>query len=118
MGQRRIEPGASALSFCFGGGSINELAAAKLVGFIEEHLFAPEASWDQHQFEKRSYQRWAAFELLERIMDHPLEEPEMLVEEFIITAGFYSGMNADSKTGFLFETAKETAEDILQLFHA
>lgn len=99
--------------FVLGGDTINELAVDRLLNYIDAYLFAPEISWDSYQFEERSYERWAAFELLERMMDHPLEDPETLVEEFVFMVDLYSRLHKDSKTSFIFTTAKETAEDIL-----
>ena len=56
---------------------MNEVAICKIMSYIENNLFEPGYLWDKHIFKERSYSRWAAYEILERIMDNPFSSPDM-----------------------------------------
>lgn len=58
--------------------------------YIQKHLFSPSFSWDKYEFKKRSYQQWAAYEICERIMDHPLDPALDTIENFMFVQ-CYSG---------------------------
>jgi len=96
-----------------GGDCINEAAAMAIMRYIEEYLFEPKASWCKHEFEKRSYSWWAANEILEGVMDHPMSPADTIIEEFIFKMSLYSCVAEDSKVSFIFSIAQDTAEDIL-----
>lgn len=91
----------------------NEAATRLIITYIEECLFEPKASWCKHEFEKRSYSRWAANEILEGVMDHPMSPADIIIEEFILKMSLYSCVAEDSKVSFIFSIARDTAEDIL-----
>lgn len=113
---KRIEPLATALSFYFWEViDIHEEAAIKIIRYMDECLFEPEQNWDRYQFEKRSYERWAAIELMENILDRPTESPELVAEEFILKMRIYFSIADDVNVNIIFQTAIQTAEDILGL---
>lgn len=91
----------------------NELAVKSIITYMEECLFEPKTSWFKHEFEKRSYSRWAANEILEGVMDHPMSPADTIIEEFIFKMSLYSCVAEDSKASFIFSIAQDTAEDIL-----
>ena len=94
----------------------NEIAIQAIMKYIEECLFEPRASWSKYEFEKRSYSRWAAYEILERIMDHPMTSADTIIEDFILKMSLYTHVTENTKVNFIFSTALDTAEDILTLF--
>lgn len=49
-----------------------DTAVSIIQQYIDEHLFSPSFSWDKYEFKKRSYQQWAAYEICNSILDHPL----------------------------------------------
>lgn len=85
--------------------------------YIDKHLFNPSHTWCKYEFEKRSYSRWAAYEIIERIMDKPFEMPLCIIENFIFEMAMYACYGEDEHRSFIFQTAVETAEEIILLFN-
>ena len=94
----------------------NESAVQAIINYTEESLFEPEASWPEYEFKQRSYSRWSAYEVLARVMDHPLTPPEVIIGEFIIKMVVCSYATGDKNKIFMFSVAQETAEAILSMF--
>lgn len=93
-----------------------DIALEIINNFIQEHLFSPSGSWNKYEFEKRSYAQWAAYEIMNRIMDHPLDRPIDIVDEFMFEMAMYACLGEDEHRSFIFQTAVETAEEIALLF--
>ena len=93
----------------------SEAATRLIITYMEECLFEPKACWPKYWFEQRVYSRWAASEILELIMDHPLTPPDEVVYEFILKMVIYSEITESKEKRFIFSTAMDTAEDILNL---
>lgn len=100
-----------------------DIAIGVIEQYINEHLLAPYATWDKYEFKKRSYERWAAYEICEKIMDSPLEDPSSVIETFMLGAQYYADiceLRSDSiftlNRGFIFKCAASTAEKLLSLF--
>lgn len=94
----------------------NEVAAHMIAESLEENLFEPNKNWPGAAFEDRSYARWAAMELVNRLMDYPHESPDLIVEEFMFKMEMFSAATDDPVKSRIFSVAKETAEDISTLF--
>lgn len=86
-----------------------------IYNYINENLFAPAAAWSENEFERRSYARWAACEIMDRIMRFE-SEPFFIILYFIHQVDKLSELREDSDAEFIFKTARETAEEILELF--
>ncbi|MDD3040034.1 hypothetical protein [Bacteroides sp.] len=69
--------------------------------------------WPRIHFQARCYEEWAIDEVIEILEENDELEPIPLVEEFIKKMDEYSCY--DEKTSFMFSTAKDTAECILDL---
>ena len=80
-----------------------DIAIGVIEQYINEHLLAPYSTLDKYEFKKRSYERWAAYEICEKIMDSPLEDPS---SDSIFTLN----------RGFIFQCAANIAEELLSLF--
>jgi len=94
-----------------------DVAVTLVTEFIREHLFSPAFSWDKYEFKKRSYEQWAALEIIERIMDRPLDPPIDIIESFMFEMYYYAYHSGDDEQRtFIFRTAYETAEEIILLF--
>lgn len=100
-----------------------DIAIEVIEQYINEHLLAPYATWDKYEFKKRSYERWAAYEICEKIMDSPLEDPSSVIETFMLKAQYYADiceLRSDSiftlNRGFIFKCAANIAEELLSLF--
>ena len=87
----------------------------KIMDYIETNLSEPKKEWSREQFCQRSYERWSAYELLFKIMDHPMEPPETTVQEFMIEMQFFSRKSNDSEAFKAFHTAADIANDILEM---
>ena len=51
--------------------------------YVEEYLFSPSFTWPKYEFRKRSYQQWAAYEICDRILDKPFDDPITVIENFM-----------------------------------
>lgn len=103
-------------SFIFWGDTMNQLAIQKIMECLEENLFEPNRQWPQTVFEERSYARWAAFEIWQRLMDRPHDLPDDIIEEFALKTQALSAVTDDPVKARIFSIASDTAEDILTLF--
>lgn len=94
----------------------NEVGAYMILECLEENLFEPNRQWPNDIFEERSYARWAAFELAERLMDRPHEFPDLIIEEFILECALLKTETNSPRKKAIFSVAIDTAKDILTLF--
>lgn len=100
-------------SFIFGAFDMNETAIQKVINFIDEFLFEPTGRWPVEMFEERAYSRWAANEIIQRLLDCPFDAPEEVISRFIFEMSMNSHMATDEKKQRIFQIASETAMDIL-----
>lgn len=82
--------------------------------YMDLYLPEPRKGWPKQEIESRSYARWAALELINRLMDNPLEDPEIVVDCFVLEMAMFSHLGG-SAGNHVFATALDTAADILQL---
>lgn len=64
-----------------------------------------------YEFKRRSYARWAASEIKERIKNGN-RLPVLEVYDFFKIVDDFSKMDSDVDMAFIFKTAAETAEEI------
>lgn len=95
---------------------INEEAVIKIMNYIYSHCFEPDVKFPTAWFDQMSYSNWAAYEILELVMDHPLDDPSLLIDEFIIKMELFTLVGGPFEKGIIFSIAKDTAEDIQLLF--
>ena len=50
----------------------NDTAVQALLDYLNESD-EPEIYWPRHHFEESCFSRWAAWEMIEAIMDHPMK---------------------------------------------
>ena len=91
-------------------------AAEKLLAYIDEYYCEPPFVWHTQLFEEMTYSRWAAFEILGRILDRPFDPPEDVVSDFLLRVALYSQVVKTPTQQRIFSIAEDTAEDILQFF--
>lgn len=94
----------------------SELAISIIQEYIEQHLFSPSPSWSNDEFEKRSYAQWAAYEIVNRIMDKPFEMPIYVIENFMFEMAMYTHYGEDEHRSSIFQIAVEIAEELVLLF--
>lgn len=93
-----------------------DTAVSTIHRYIDKHLFSPSASWEKCKFRKRSYQQWAAYEICDRILDKPFDDPIVVIDEFAMEMSVYASHGTDDFRKFIFENAVEIAEDLILLF--
>lgn len=100
-----------------------------LQSYIEEFLFEPKSGWPKECFEDRSYSRWAAQEILERIIQEALQPPPHItsrfprttieiVVNFIDDLSYLSNVREGSHHKRIFLYARYAAENIGDMFRA
>lgn len=77
----------------------------------------PTQRWPEMEFEKASYTRWAATEVLEYVLDNPDHTVIRSVEEFYQMCWDYSMLSLN-ESNFIFDIAKDTAGNILEILYA
>lgn len=97
------------------------LTAAFILRYINRYLSVPLNTISKDSIEEYSHQRWAAYEILERIKKNPDKDGQYIVEEFI--RELYRCRNHDygsdrrwAEMTYRFDVAQDTAEDILVWF--
>lgn len=95
---------------------MNEVVTTIIQEYIDKYLFEPASTWPKHEFNLRTYSRWAANELLERVKNRKSESPIDTIGEFIDEMDNYSEVGDDKYTRLIFAIARETAEEIALLF--
>ncbi len=94
-----------------------DLAVQYLLGYIDEHLFEPKLSWPQHDFQVRSFSRFAALELMNRLLDHPTMDPIYIAEIFIIETELYKDLAEGTQWQLQVYVANKVGKDILNLLN-
>ena len=84
--------------------------------YIKKDLFAPTWEWSEYEFRRRSYGRWAANEILNRVAEMPETDPFFVILYFRHQMDVLSSVREDSDAEFIFITARDTADKIISLF--
>ena len=95
---------------------MNREAIIVLQEYLADHEKPGRYSWRKDYFEQRSYSRWATKELIRRVQIKKKTPPIMVIEDFIQEMDNYSCKKPSSS--FMFSVAKDTAEDIYDIFLA
>ena len=95
--------------------------------YIDRYLFEPGSYWAEDYFAERSYSRWAAFEIQERLIEEITRlpphitgrEPLSIVEiilNFKRSLERCANVRDDKTSNLMFSAALTTTEEILNLF--
>ena len=95
---------------------MNEMAISIVMDYLETDLAIRQGLWPAEEFEELSCSRWAAYEILNLLMDHPEKQPMNVIENFYMKMLIFSKFTKSLKQGTLFSCAAETANQILLLF--
>ena len=99
----------------------------KIQRYMKKHLYEPDIKWSKGEFELHVYQRWAANEILERVMEEAMKLPPHIsgferqstaeiIRAFIHELNYYSDESRTVRGKFIFSVARDEARDILDLF--
>lgn len=91
-------------------------AAQKLMIYINEYFIEPHHRFPTKLFEEMSYSRWAAFEIVNALLDHPTDPPVEVVENFLLKMALYAQVSESEDKRRIFSIAEDAAEDILCIF--
>lgn len=95
---------------------MNEVAISVIREYMDECLFKPAINWPKCEFNRRTYSRWAAAEILKRIEKNPEIDPIDILSQFANEVDDYSEVSDDRNTQFIFVAAREMAEELALLF--
>lgn len=106
---------------------MNEAAVSVIREYIEKCLFEPNFNWPKYEFDLRSYSRWAANEILERVIEETLRPPPNIsgyetkspiniIKEFIEEMDDFYEVSDSKRIQYICSIAREAAKDILYLF--
>lgn len=93
----------------------NDVAIQALFEYLCESD-EPELYWPDHWFEEVCFSRWAAGELINAILDHPMVPADETIEEFAIKMTAYSALSDGTDAGRIFSIAAKFAYETLELF--
>ena len=102
--------------FSFGGTDMNAIAIDKIRCYIEARYPEPNADCLPDIFQQQSYSRYAAYEILNRIMDRPLFPASMIIDEFVIATSLLVYTTKDPNKIRIFSITLDVAEDISNLY--
>lgn len=94
---------------------MNDEAIQKIMNYTNMHLFEPGVNWPKSAIMERSYERWAADEILLALMDHPMTEADLLIEGFILKMELFLYLSENPANNYIFQVAENTAETLLGL---
>lgn len=92
-----------------------EDALIKIQNYVDTYLYEPLKNWNKYDIQKRSYERWAAYEIMNSILDHPIDDPVWTIENYMFTVGMYADLDPLAKENGPFMVAIEVAEELLSL---
>lgn len=103
-----------------------DIAVSTIKNYIDTYLFEPKGNWPEDEFAARSYSRWAADYILDRIINESQKLSNHItgiksktftdiVQECIDELDYCSEIR-DGKFCKVFSIAKEVAIDIALLF--
>ena len=93
---------------------MNSDAGLILSLYKKRYLQRPDRFWATYDFKFRSYSRWAADELIERMNTEPTRDPARIIEEFIDEMDRYYEASENERGWQLFAIARDAARDILE----
>ena len=102
------------MALSFSEDDMNDEVIRAIQDYMDLYLFEPQKGWPKQEIESRTYARWAALELMNRLMDNPLEDPDIVIDCFVMEMAMYSHLGG-SIGNHIFGAALDTAADILQL---
>lgn len=92
-----------------------ETAIGKLFECLDENLKEPVGWWPEDEFEERAMARWAVYEMINKIIERPFEDPKDVVYDFLLEMmGRASTANSEQKER-TYTIACDTAEDVLTI---
>lgn len=83
--------------------------------YLNDMIRNADDNWYRFHLEEASYTEWAAEEIKDRILRNPLRPPYDVIEYYIAEMTYYTSLSTNFESTFIFDVARETAENILSL---
>lgn len=90
-------------------------ALTVILNFVNNKLPIPSQSWDREELKKNSFHRWACYEVCNRLMDKPLDNPICTISDFISEMRSYAEKE-DQRANMIFQCAIEVGQEMILLF--
>lgn len=90
-------------------------AIQKIVAYRNDIYSTPAISHSRMALRERAYIVWIIDEILLLVLDHPLMDPRDVIELFGIKISAFMYSTNNSQATFIFKTAENTIEDILDI---
>lgn len=92
----------------------NESAISMLIQYIGDNYFEPRKNWPPDIFEEHIYERAAANEILQLLLDNPEDLPSWIVQQYYDKVSYYWAISGEgSRQEMIFSIAILVADDIL-----
>lgn len=92
---------------------MNDAVVQTIIEYLENSE-TPELYWPKHWFEEVCFSRWAAEELVNLILDHPLVPAEDTIYEFAVKMTAYAAVSDGKEAGRIFSIAEKFAWECLE----
>ncbi len=86
---------------------------SKIMLYFNDYLFPPKFGWASRYTIERAYERWAASYIVDRIIEDDGTPGTKVIEDIILYFMKAAGETESKEQRYLFETAAETANNIL-----
>lgn len=94
---------------------MNEELIQKIVRYKNDCLSDLGDRPSKKRIQKQAYEQWAIDEIILSIMDHPLADSDVIIDNFILKMQYFLHSSHDIESNYIFTVAVNTAEDILGL---
>lgn len=92
------------------------IAEITIKEYRDQYLFMPKMNWPKCEFDLRTYSRWAADEILNRLNEKPSVGVINIIQGFMEELDHCMDLSDNWTVVRIFRIAREAAEDILKLF--
>lgn len=86
---------------------------SKIMLYFNDYLFAPQHGWQTKYALERSYERWAAGFIIDKILENRDMPGTVVIKNVILYFETAAHTTTAREQRYLFTTAAETANDIL-----
>lgn len=94
----------------------NQDAVQVVLDYIDNHMKFKTSIYNQYYLKKKSYSLWAALEIVELLMDAPLEYPVSTIYSFLYKMQYFVRISKSEIERNIFSRACDTAQEIILLF--
>lgn len=88
-------------------------AIPRIQDYIESYCSVLDIPCGTDLFKKRSYRRWAAYEICDLIMSRPFDNVDAIIEDFMFLMMACMSFDHSDQCNMVFNSALETAETLL-----